>query len=145
MALPLWLSGILTGGLSIIKDTVVSWLTHRQRLRELKQTRKLRKLEAEIEWDTTQARASYGSWKDEYWTLILSIPLIMSFIPSLAPYVKKGFDVLAETPDWYKAAVGVAIAAGFGFRQYANWTMRRRINNGGTTKDKVSGGDSGSE
>ena len=40
-------------------------------------------------------------------------------------YILDGFGVLAQCPDWYKGALGVAIGAAFGMRQYANWTMSR--------------------
>jgi hypothetical protein len=79
--------------------------------------------EHEIGWDNRMATGSMTSWKDEWFTIILSIPLIGAFIPKLAPYILSGFEVLAACPDWYKGALGVAIGAAFGMRQYANWTM----------------------
>mgnify|MGYP007027271901 FL=1 len=73
--------------------------------------------EGEINWDIEQARSSRGSWKDEFWTLVLAAPLIMCFIPSATQYVERGFVVLSQSvPEWYIAAVGAAIAAAFGYR-----------------------------
>ena len=43
------------------------------------------------EWEKYQAQASVGSWKDEYWTIVLSIPAIMCFIPELAGDALEGF------------------------------------------------------
>ena len=58
-----------------------------------------------------------GSWKDEFWTLVLAAPLIMCFIPSATQYVERGFVVLSQSvPEWYIAAVGAAIGAAFGYR-----------------------------
>jgi hypothetical protein len=87
--------------------------------------------EGELDWNKSMARGSMTSWKDEYWTIILSIPLIGCFIPKVAPHILKGFEVLQTTPNWYKAAVGLAIAASFGYRKFADWNMRRVMVNGG--------------
>ena len=74
---------------------------------------------AEINWDIEMARASATSWKDAYWTVSLSVPLVLCFFPEAAQYIKEGFQVLkASVPDWYVAAVGAAIAAAFGYRGF---------------------------
>lgn len=130
MPLPAWALALVTGGFSLVKDGVTNWMQHRQKMKELKRQRKQAIVEAEIRWNEQQVIASGTSWKDEYWTIILSIPLILCFIPELAPYVLDGFEVLKETPDWYKAAVGIAIAAAFGYRKYADWTMRKQAKDG---------------
>jgi len=57
-----------------------------------------------------------SGWKDEYWTIVLSIPLIMCFIPGLGTYVSDGFTVLTTTPQWYQIALGIVIGAPFGVR-----------------------------
>lgn len=75
---------------------------------------------ADSNWDNIMAEATKGSWKDEFWTIVLSIPAIMAFIPTLDVYVIAGFKALSETPDWYKAALGVAIAASFGYRKFVD-------------------------
>lgn len=69
------------------------------------------------EWERIQAEGSKSSWKDEFWTIILSIPLIMCFIPPLTPYVKAGFVVLESMPEYYRYWLGLAIAAAFAVRQ----------------------------
>ena len=59
------------------------------------------------------------SWKDEYLLIILTIPVIMCFIPFLATYVGAGFAVLNTCPEWYKWALTGIIAATFGLRTWA--------------------------
>jgi hypothetical protein len=136
MALPVWLSGIFSGGMTIVGEWVKGWqqrkimqAQHKVKMAEIKivgkENRAMMDKEHEIGWDNRMATGSMTSWKDEWFTIILSIPLIGAFIPKLAPYILKGFEVLAECPDWYKGALGVAIGAAFGMRQYANWTMSR--------------------
>lgn len=71
---------------------------------------------ADIQWASTMAEASKDSWKDEWFTLVLSIPAIMAFVPGLAPYVELGFHALSTTPEWYQYSLLVAIGASFGVR-----------------------------
>lgn len=68
-------------------------------------------------WNLAQANNSATSWKDEYWTIVLSIPMIAVFVPGLVPYVKAGFSALNDLPGWYQAFIGVAISAAFGLQQ----------------------------
>lgn len=68
-------------------------------------------------WNLAQANAAQTSWKDEYWTIVISIPLIGAFVPGCAEYIKRGFDAFSTMPTWYQASVGVAISAAFGFQQ----------------------------
>lgn len=77
----------------------------------------------EAAWNLANAQAAATSWKDEYWTIVLSVPMIMAFFPGLAPFVQKGFNAINSTPDWYRYFVGVAVSAAFGFQQVNKaWT-----------------------
>ena len=69
------------------------------------------------EWEKIMSEGSKASWKDEFWTVILAIPLIMCFIPPLTPYVERGFLVLEGMPEYYRYWLGLAIAAAFAVRQ----------------------------
>ena len=71
----------------------------------------------EAAWNLAQANNSATSWKDEYWTIVLSIPMISVFIPGLVPYVQAGFKALNDLPGWYQEFIGVAISAAFGLQQ----------------------------
>jgi|TARA_R100000482_G_scaffold105891_1_gene48418 uncharacterized membrane protein YqiK len=66
----------------------------------------------ELEWNNTMAEASANSWKDEWLTILVSIPLILAFT-GYEDVVKRGFDALEAMPDFYKTAVGVVFAASF--------------------------------
>lgn len=70
----------------------------------------------DIRWSEEMAAASATSWKDEWFTIVLSIPAIMSFIPGLSTYVESGFAAMSQTPQWYQTAFLVAIGASFGVR-----------------------------
>lgn len=139
MALPTWLAGIFSGGMNIVGEWVKGWqerkvmkLQHKTTMERIKiegtETRALMDKEQEVAWDKHMSAGSMTSWKDEFWTIVLAIPMIGCFIPKLAPHIMKGFEVLQQTPDWYKAAVGLAIGAAFGYRKFADWNMRKFTN-----------------
>jgi hypothetical protein len=118
MALP-----IIGPVLGIIDSLIGGVSNHFKQKAEIKKA----KVEGEIQvikqaaqntadWEKIMAEATKGSWKDEYWTLILSIPAILVFVPSLAPYVKEGFAVLTTMPEWYQYVLIAAILASFGIR-----------------------------
>ena len=75
-----------------------------------------RKATSDADWDLESMRGSQNSWKDEYLTLVLSIPLILCFIPGMEEVVKNGFQQLDSIPDWYKASFAVVVSASFGVR-----------------------------
>ena len=93
---------------------------------------KIRRIEnldvADANWDTIMAGNSRDSLKDEFWTGVLAIPAVMAFIPGWDIYVIAGFKALAETPQWYQAALGLAIAASFGYRKFADYMTKRAGN-----------------
>lgn len=103
---------------------------HKQRIEEAKTNAYIRRLDndqaAEREWDTQQAVNAENSWKDEYWTIVLSIPAVMCFIPGLHEYVRQGFDVLKDTPEWYQIALLGAIAASFAIRKIIDFKVKNK-------------------
>ena len=70
----------------------------------------------ELDWNQTMAEASNTSFKDEWLTILVSIPLILSFTGH-EDVVMRGFAALETMPDFYKTAVGVVFAASFGVQQ----------------------------
>ena len=111
-------------------------LEKRQRLKEIKLESKARievaraeaeiarlakGMDAEIDWDREAASAMRGSWKDEYLTILLSLPMIFAFLGDWGrKAVSDGFEAISTAPDWYKAAFLAAIAASFGIRALVN-------------------------
>jgi hypothetical protein len=70
----------------------------------------------ELDWNQAMAEASASSWKDEWLTILVSIPLILAFTGN-EDVVMRGFAALETMPDFYKTAVGVVFAASFGVQQ----------------------------
>lgn len=75
-------------------------------------------LTADMNWEMEFAKQAASSWKDEYTLIVVSIPLIMAFIPGLAIYVTAGFLAFAQTPLWYQAMVQVIFYATYGIRLF---------------------------
>jgi hypothetical protein len=108
---------ILTGILSLGSE----WFKRRGEKQQAKHERDLAKLSHEQEWDITQAQNAGSSWKDEWFVIVLSIPMIGAFIPGMVPMIQEGFVVLSTMPDYYKAFLGSAIAASFGIKALSKW------------------------
>ena len=75
-----------------------------------------KQIKGEIDWDVEAIKSSKESWKDEYLTILFSIPLLLCFLPFTVEYVERGFAALAMTPDWYKYTLGVIVSASFGIK-----------------------------
>jgi len=83
--------------------------------------RKLETIKQDTNWENIHASHAGNSWKDEWFTILFSIPCVLAFFPSMVPIVMEGFTVLDTMPDWYKGFLGAAVAASFGLRGLANW------------------------
>ena len=68
------------------------------------------------DWERIMAEASKNSWKDEWLTIVFSIPLILVFIPSMVGHIQSGFDALATLPTWYHEILMVIVLASFGVK-----------------------------
>ena len=68
------------------------------------------------DWERIMAEGSKSSWKDEWFVIVLSIPLVLAFIPGAEGWVDRGFAQLSKAPDWYFYRLGIAISARFGVR-----------------------------
>ena len=68
------------------------------------------------DWERIMAEGAKSSWKDEWFVIVLSIPLVLAFIPGAEGWVDRGFEQLSKAPDWYFYSLGIAISASFGVR-----------------------------
>lgn len=120
-----------------IGDVVNKWQDGRQKKAE----RKDRILEAETvgriaaiskyaEGDTNAdleaMKQMKFSWKDEYLTVVFTLPFLASFIPmpEVQAALKEGWLMIATAPEWYQwCLIGIVIAT-FGLR---SWAVRTRL------------------
>lgn len=80
--------------------------------------------QGDIAWENTSINNS--GWKDEWFTIVLSIPAILCFVPGLAKYVQQGFAALVGTPEWYQWAFLVAVASSFGYKKIADFMALKK-------------------
>ena len=86
-----------------------------------------KKATGEIDWDLEMAKGSANSWKDEWLTLLFSIPLVLSFMGEWGRgVVADGFAALAGMPQWYQVALGAIVSASFATRATAKFFNTRK-------------------
>ncbi len=82
-------------------------------------------VEAERDWDIEAARQAQRSWKDELWTLVFALPIVVAFVPGGAGLVMVGFQAISIAPGWYQAGVAASIAFSFGIRHIVQVMQER--------------------
>lgn len=111
-----WLTSIFKSVVSPITNTVTKINTNKAEVKKRQIDRVMNADDKVAEWEAIQAENSSGSWKDEFWTLVLSIPLIFAFYPEAVPVIKAGFEVIKEMPIFYQYWLGIAVTSSFGIK-----------------------------
>jgi hypothetical protein len=112
------LLGSLTGPIAdYFKEREIT----KQKERELQDAAHARLVEQvkhseDLDQAITLAQISNSGWKDEWFTILFSIPLVGAFVPKVVPYVLAGFEALDKMPSWYKWYLGSAVTAAFGLK-----------------------------
>ena len=122
-------SGIIGALLQKVAPKVADYYMDKEEQKHLIEMEKLRGKQAWEEAKTRRASESEGrdhawelesirnsGWKDELVIIVLTIPLVLVFIPFTQPYVETGFQHLEMTPDWYRFLILSIYGATFGIR-----------------------------
>lgn len=56
------------------------------------------------------------SWKDEFILIVFIIPMMMAFHPVTAEIALRGFEVIAQMPDWYMLLIVGMVITIYGMR-----------------------------
>jgi len=112
------LGTVAKGAVDVIKTKTET----KKLMPEAEQTHIRKMAEGEIEYAIASQKNMQNSWRDEWFTIILSIPLLIVFgAIFFGKYewidkLKEGFQTLDSLPDWYIWALMAAIASSFGLK-----------------------------
>lgn len=81
----------------------------------------------DFELDKESVRQMQNSWKDEFLLLLFSLPVILTFIPSMQPYVKQGWEMLSQAPEWFLWLYAAMIISVWGLRGIARTILESRF------------------
>ena len=112
----------ITSLISPVANIAGQVIKNRGEIAKAKHDAKMQTIQNDANWEAKMADASANSWKDEFWTLVLSVPIFMigySIIvndPSIIERTKYAFQALDELPDYYQYLLFICISASFGIK-----------------------------
>ena len=86
------------------------------------QQRKISAIQNDADWEAKMADGTKSSWKDEFFSVILAMPLIAVAYsvamddPAIINRVNEGFAALNTLPEWYQYLLFIAVSASFGLK-----------------------------
>jgi len=86
------------------------------------QQRKITAIQNDSDWESKMADGTKSSWKDEFFSVILAMPLIAVAYsvamddPAIIDRVNEGFAALNTLPEWYQYLLFIAVSASFGLK-----------------------------
>lgn len=86
------------------------------------QERKINAIQNDADWEAKMADATSNSWKDEFWSIILALPIVAVAYSvaiddvSIIERVNEGFAALNGLPEWYQYLLFIAVSASFGLK-----------------------------
>ena len=105
-----------------VAELIKSWLNNRKNKADAKHAAEMKLIEKTASWEQLMAEQAKTSWKDEWFTLLLSAPVIalmwgVTFDNAEVVYrVGLAFNQLSNLPEWYQYLLYVAVTASFGIR-----------------------------
>ena len=86
------------------------------------QQRKINAIQNDADWENKMADATSNSWKDEFWSIILALPIlavaysVITDNPAVIDSLNAAFDTLNSLPEWYQYLLFIAVSASFGLK-----------------------------
>jgi hypothetical protein len=66
----------------------------------------------EIDYDIAAANQMASSWRDEFFSLLFAIPMVLAFCGDWGrEIVFNGFEALQQMPTWYQVSLGALVAS----------------------------------
>ena len=108
--------------LSSAGNLASTWLDGKVAANKAEAQIRLKEATGDIDWDLAAIRATQSSWKDEWVTVLFSIPLVLSFCGEWGRViVANGFEALSGMPQWYQVSLGAVVAASLGTKGVAKF------------------------
>jgi hypothetical protein len=113
---------ILTALLGPVVNIGKTYLANKAVEKQAKHEAKMNVIQNDADWESKMVDASASSWKDEFWTIILAVPIFMigyAIIAndmSVVDRTKHAFQALNELPEWYQYLLFIAISSSFGIK-----------------------------
>ena len=113
---------IFTTLLGPIADLGKTYLGNKAEEKQAKHAAKMNVINNNADWESKMVDASATSWKDEFWTIILAIPIFMVGYAIIAndmtvvERVQQAFSTLNDLPEWYQYLLFIAISSSFGIK-----------------------------
>ncbi len=111
---------IFTALLGPVADLGKTYLSNKAEEKQAKHEAKMSVIQNDSDWEAKMVDASATSWKDEFWTIILAIPIFMVGYAIIAndmtvvERVQQAFSTLNDLPEWYQYLLFIAISSSFG-------------------------------
>ena len=108
---------LLTSLIAPVANIATGIIKNRGEIAQAKHQAKMSQIQNDADWESKMADASANSWKDEWLTILFSIPLILAFCGDWGRgIVADGFTALEAMPSYYQYTLGVIVSASFGVR-----------------------------
>ena len=113
---------IFTTLLGPVADLGKTYLSNKAEEKQAKHAAKMSVIQNDSDWEAKMVDASASSWKDEFWTIILAIPIFMVGYAIIAndmtvvERVQQAFSTLNDLPEWYQYLLFIAISSSFGIK-----------------------------
>ena len=116
------LLGSITTILGSIGGLATSYIDGKTAVQKAEAQIRMKEATGEIDWELAAIRATQSSWKDEWLTILFSLPLVLCFCGDWGrQIVTDGFIALQNMPDWYQVSLGAIVAASFGIRSVSKF------------------------
>ena len=105
-----------------IAELAGGFLKNKDDQAKAKHEAKMNVIQNDADWEANMADASANSWKDEFFSLVLSLPLffigyaIVVDDMTIINRVEQAFAALNNLPDWYQYLLFIAVSASFGIK-----------------------------
>jgi len=118
---------ILTTVVGGLFSLATEWFTQKREEKKAIHQAKMARVQQEGNWEEIMAEGSLSSWKDEYLTIIFTMPFLLLWvsalfdIPWLADRVERAFQIVNQViPAEYWWLLGAIAAASFGIRKLSD-------------------------